>query len=87
MAVIIDKDNLQSIYIRWLKAAYIYYWGYGESTEFEDWEFDTISRYFYTNKDTLEHAKEDYPVIFDERFTGASLYWLSKNEYPEEAKI
>jgi hypothetical protein len=83
MAIIINKDDVQSLYIKWLKAAYIYYWGFGEDTGYEDYRWDTLSRYFYNNRSHL--PKEDFPVIHDERFTGASLYWLSKSEYPEEA--
>jgi hypothetical protein len=28
--------------------------------------------------------KEDFPVIHREEFTGASLFWLRKDEYPSE---
>jgi len=69
-------------YLKWLKAAYIYYHGDGEDTGMSDAEWDYWSREFYKNRDSL--PIEAYPVIHREEFEGASLFWLKKSDYPNE---
>jgi len=67
-------------YQRWLKAAFIYYWGLGEDAGMSDYEWDMLSRKFYAERDKMtlpEHAP-----LHREEFTGGSLFWLPKDEYP-----
>lgn len=67
-------------YINWLTQAYKYY--FLDDAEMSDSEWDYWSRQFYANRGEL--LKESFPIIHREEFTGASLFWLRKEEYPSE---
>lgn len=67
-------------YINWLTQAYKYY--FLDDADMSDSEWDYWSRMFLANRSEL--LKEDFPVINREEFTGASLFWLRKDEYPSE---
>jgi len=71
-------------YLRWLRAAYRYYVTPGEDTGMSDYEWDQLSRKFYADKDN--YPASDYPVLHHSEFTGGSLFWLKRGEYPEEVK-
>ena len=72
-------------YIRWLRAAYLYYIDpNGFDTGMTDGEWDLIAKRLYASRNFL--SKEDYPVLHDDRFTGGSIFWLKKEDYPPEAK-
>ena len=71
-------------YIQWLRAAYRYYITPGEDTGMPDGVWDRCSREFYENRDL--YPVEQYPVLHRPEFTGGSLFWLKRNEYPEEVK-
>jgi len=67
----------QDTYRKWLKAAYQYYWGTGES-EMSDYEWDQIGR---------KINPEDFDELRGTKWVpGSSLFWLSKSKYPEWAK-
>ncbi len=72
----------KSNYLRWLKAAYLYYITPGEDTGMGDSTWDYYAREFYKARDTL--PKEEFPVLHHERWDGGSLFFLKKSEYPEE---
>lgn len=71
-------------YIRWLRAAYLYYISAGEDSGMTDAEWDMWSRHFHAKRADL--PADQYPVLHREEFTGGSLFWLKASEYPEEAK-
>lgn len=65
-----------TVYQRWLKAAYQYYWGSG--SDMSDHEWDNIGRSL---------NPEDYDELRGTRWVpGQSLFWLPKDKYPEWAK-
>ena len=65
-------------YLRWLKAAYIYYYGYGEDTGMSDHEWDHLAR---------QINPEDWDELKGTGYVpGQSLYWLPKDKYPDEVK-
>ncbi len=76
----INQENSYSLYLQWLSSAKEYYWGYGEVGTMTDYQWDELSRRLFKERGSL--PIEDYPVIHDSRFTGASIYWLPKAEYP-----
>ncbi len=76
--------QLHQTYLRWLRAAYLYYISAGEDSGMTDAEWDYWSRKFYDERDQL--PAEQFPVIHMEDFTGGSLFWLSREKYPDEAK-
>lgn len=79
--MVLDK----SLYLKWLRAAYIYYITPGEIyPTMTDTMWDQISKEFYQNRDKL--SKEEFPVIHRDEFTGGSIFWLKRHEYPEEVK-
>jgi len=67
-------------YINWLTQAYKYY--FLDDAEMSDSEWDYWSRMFKANR--LELDEKQFAVIHREEFTGASLFWLRKEEYPSE---
>lgn len=69
-----------ALYINWLTQAYKYY--FLDDADMDDSEWDYWSRQFYANHGEL--LKEGFPIIHREEFTGASLFWLRKEEYPIE---
>ena len=72
-------------YLRWMRAAYLYYISTtGEDSGMTDGEWDLIARRLYAMRDIL--PKEEYPVLHDERFTGGSIFWLKKEDYPQEVR-
>ena len=69
-----------TLYINWLTQAYKYY--LLDDADWSDGEWEYWARQFYANRGEL--LKEDFPIIHQEEFTGASLFWLRKDEYPKE---
>lgn len=69
-----------ALYINWLTQAYKYY--FLDDADMFDIEWDCWSRMFFANRSEL--LKEDFPIIHREEFTGASLFWLKRDEYPSE---
>lgn len=69
-----------TLYIEWLVQAYKYYML--DDADMPDSEWDYWSRQFYANRGEL--LQEMFPIVHREEFTGASLFWLRKDEYPEE---
>lgn len=67
-------------YINWLVQAYKYY--FLDDADWPDSEWDYWSRQFYANR--CELLKESFPIIHRDEFTGASLFWLKREEYPQE---
>ena len=67
-------------YINWLVQAYKYY--FLDDADWPDSEWDYWSRMFKANR--LELDERQFPIIHREEFTGASLFWLRKDEYPAE---
>lgn len=65
-------------YRRWLKAAYIYYYGYGEDSGMSDFEWDVLGRQINI-EDHAELKGTNYKP-------GQSLFWLLMDEYPDWAK-
>lgn len=65
-------------YKRWLKAAYIYYFGYGEDSGMSDAEWDFLARQVVPDEHDELRGSGYEP--------GQSLYWLKKDKYPEWAK-
>lgn len=70
-------------YINWLTQAYKYY--FLDDADMSDSEWDYWSKQFFTNRSEL--LVSQFPIIHREEFTGASLFWLKKEEYPEECKV
>lgn len=70
-------------YINWLKQAYLYY--FLDDNTMSDSEWDYWSRMFYANRGEL--LRETFPVVHREEFTGGSLFWLKKDEYPKEVLV
>jgi len=65
-------------YKRWLKAAYVYYHGYGEDSGMSDFEWDFLGK---------QINPEEHEELRGTGYTaGQSLFWLSKNKYPDWAK-
>lgn len=66
-------------YERWLKSSYTYYWGIGDSQPtMSDHEWDTIAK---------KLNPEDYAELKGTGYVpGQSLFWLSKDKYPDWAK-
>jgi len=71
-------------YIRWLRAAYLYYISAGEDSGMSDAEWDHWSRTLFASRGEL--PAETFPVLHRKEFTGGSVFWLKASEYPEEAK-
>jgi hypothetical protein len=72
-----------ALYIRWLRAAYLYYITPGEDTGVQDYTWDHWSRELFGMRAFLPVA--EYPVVHREEFIGGSLFWLKRDEYPAEA--
>lgn len=65
-------------YRKWLKAAYIYYWGTGEDSGMTDYAWDSLGRRI--NPEEWDELRgTDY-------VPGQSLFWLSKDKYPSWVK-
>ena len=71
----------KEMYLLWLSSAKEYYWGYGENETMSDWQWDNIARELYNMREDL--PIKEYPVVHDSRFTGGSIFWLPKAEYPD----
>lgn len=67
-------------YINWLTQAHKYY--FLDDADMLDIEWDYWSRMFFANRGEL--LKEVFPIIHRDEFTGASLFWLKREEYPKE---
>ena len=63
----------------------MYYLSAGEESGMSDAEWDHLSRTFYA--DRAKYPASEFPVLHDERFTGGSIYWLSRHEYPAECRV
>ena len=74
----------QATYIKWLRAAYIYYIKPGDDPGMTDTEWDSISRALYRARGEIQ--EELFPVVYRNEFTGGSIFWLKRGEYPEEAR-
>lgn len=75
-------DN-QTLYKRWLTNAYRYYWGHDLESDMSDHEWDHYAKRFAQGAN--EHPL-DYAEIANKNYTGGSLFWLSKAQYPTWAK-
>lgn len=65
-------------YRRWLKAAYIYYWGTGEDSGMSDYEWDSVGR---------KINPEDWDELRGTGYVpGQSLFWMKRSDYPEWCK-
>lgn len=65
-------------YRRWLRAAYIYYHGFGEDSGMTDHAWDSVARRI---------NPEDWDELRGTGYeAGQSLFWLKRNEYPDWAK-
>ena len=65
-------------YRKWLRAAYIYYWGTGEDPGMSDHAWDALGRRL--NPDDWDELRgTNYEP-------GQSLFWLSKDKYPDWVK-
>lgn len=70
---------MDSNYVEWLTAAYHYYWGVDTESHMSDFDWDAKAKKFAKNK----HL---YAELKDTDYDGGSLFWLSKNKYPDWAK-
>lgn len=77
-----SKSLKMDQYNRWLRAAYIYYIKAGEDTGMSDAEWDSLSRKFYSERHQM--TEPEFAIIHRKEFTGGSLFWLSRDEYPKE---
>ena len=76
----------RSEYIRWLRAAYLYYVdNTGSDTGMHDLAWDAMSRDFFAHR--AEYPEAEYPVLHNPNFTGGSLFWLRKEDYPPEVVV
>lgn len=73
-------EDMQVLYHKWLRAAYLYYITPGEDTGMHDLTWDAISRELYAARHLL--PKETFPVLHHEYFSGGSLFWLGPEGYP-----
>ena len=71
-------------YLRWLRAAYHYYWGDGTTILMPDREWDLMARSFFENR--AKYPPDQYPVLHRKEFTGGSIFWLRPHDYPEDVK-
>lgn len=75
------SHDLSAKYDRWLRAAYLYYIDTeGADTGMHDIEWDAIGRELYAVRSKL--PADQFPVLHDERYSGGSLFWLRKDQYP-----
>ena len=77
------KDQ-RAAYLKWLRAAYLYYIVPGGESEMHDLEWDALGRKLFLIRDHLD--PQMYPVLFSPKYEGGSLFWLRAQDYPEEVK-
>lgn len=85
--IIIDRAYLLLLY-----NSYLYYHGGYENDYVDnkyitnDYQWDWLSRQLGHIKTKLDSKR--YPILFDYRFEGGqSLFWLSKEQYPQQAIV
>lgn len=66
-------------YDEWLRNAYWYYWGVDKESTMSDFEWDRLAKKFAKESDK-------YPELKNTNYEGGSLFWLSKDKYPDWIK-
>jgi hypothetical protein len=80
-----DREIAQKLFRVWITAAWRYYYGSGENTGMSDREWDNASRDLHAVRGLL--PEDEFAVLRDEQFEpGQSIFWLSRDKYPEYAK-
>lgn len=78
-------DSLKELRQQWLKAAEIYYLGYGDvESDMSDYQWDKAGRLL----DSFKNEFPDCPIINHEKFEGGqSLFWVDWELYHKAKEL